>query len=190
MTSLDEPVNYIDPNEVSPQNTIVRFGLIGGLGLVIYGLIGILTGFSNPAAGFISIIINSLIVVVLYVGLLVFAVKKHRDQELGGFIKFGRAFMVAFLVGLVTALISTIFNYAYLNFVDPDYLNTIAEGTVEMYEGFGLTEEEIEPLVEKIKEGGSLTSQLTNLALGTGVGAVLCLIIAAVMKKEQPQTAE
>ena len=66
----------------------------------------------------------------------------------------------------------------------------VPEDAIEMYERFGMSEEQIEPIIEKIKEGGSLTSQLTNLAIGTGVGAVICLIIAAVMKKEQPQTAE
>jgi multisubunit Na+/H+ antiporter MnhB subunit len=189
MTTLDEPANFIDPKEVSPQNTIVRYGLIGGLGLVIYGLIGMLTGLSNPAGGFTTIIINSLIVIVLYVGLLVFSVKNHRDNELGGYIKFGRAFMVAFLVGLIAALLSTLFNYIYLNFIDPDYINTIAEGSMEMYEKFGMNEEQIEAAMEGVKSAGSLKSQLTNLAFGTGMGAIICLIIAAVMKKDHPQTA-
>lgn len=188
MTTLDEPINFIDPKNVSPQNTILRYGLVGGLGLVIYALIGILTGISNPSAGMVSVAINSVIVIVLYLGLLIFAVRHHRDNELGGYIKFGRAFMVSFFVGLIAAILSTIFNYVYLNFIDPDYLNTIAEGSAEMLEKFGMNEEQIEAAIEGTKEGASPKSLLMNLLGGSAFGAIICLIIAAVMKKDQPQT--
>jgi len=190
MTSLDEPINYIDPNEVSPQNTIVRFGVIGGLVLVIYSLIGFLTGVANLSMGLIAFIIYFVIIIVLYSILMVFAVKNHRDKELGGSITLKRAFIVAFLVGIIIALISTFFSYIYINFIDPDYLNSFANNLADWLQSFGVPEDQIdEAQLDDIKAEGSFTAQLKNLAWGSVVGALVSLIIAAIMKKEPPQSA-
>lgn len=187
MSTLDG--NYVDPATVSPQPTIVRFGLIGALILIIYSLLGNIIGFTSPSNGIFSAMINGLVVFVFYIVLMVLAVRKHRDQDLGGHIPFGRAFVVAFLASMIVGVLGTAFNMLYMSVIDPSMGPTIIEETREMYEGMGMNEEQIENAMTQVERGFTVTGQLMGLGFGAVMGAVISLIIAAVMKKNPPETA-
>lgn len=187
MSTLDG--NYVDPATVSPQPTIVRYGLIGALVLIIYGLLGNILGFTSPANGIMAAMIGGLVVFVFYIIIMVLPVRKHRDQDLGGHIPFGRAFTVAFLTSLIVGIISTAFNMLYMNVIDPSLGATIIEDTRDMYEGMGMSEAQIESAMKQVERGFTVTGQLMGLGIGVGFGAVIALIIAAIMKKNPPETA-
>ena len=65
MSILNKPGETIDPSTVSPWPTILRYGLIGGLVLVVYALLGNLLGFTKPSAGFVTLILSGMVVVIL-----------------------------------------------------------------------------------------------------------------------------
>lgn len=172
---------------VSPQPTIVRFGLIGALILIIYSLLGNILGFTSPSNGVMSAMINGLVVFVFYIVIMVLATRKHRDEDLGGQITFGRAFTVAFFTSLIVGVLATAFNMLYMNVIDPSMGPTIMEETREMYEGMGMTEAQIEKAMKQVERGFTVVGQLMGLGFGAAMGAVLSLIIAAIMKKNPPE---
>ena len=95
---------------------------------------------------------------------------------------FGRAFSISFLTSLVMIIVAQVWNYIYYTFVKPDYFDELA-GTMRAYfEDQGMSEEQIEASL------GGVGSQLTleGFLWAVGMMAVICLIIAAVMKKDQP----
>ena len=190
MSPLDQPNTAIDESTVSPMSTIVRYGLIGGLLLVVYTLLGNTLGFSRPSGGIMSMVINLLFVLIFYPVLCVLATKKHRDDELGGYISLGRAFVVAFGTGLIASVISVIFNYIYMTVIDPNYMADIADEAVGMYEKMGMSEEQIDAAVEQLQKGLSLSRQFLTFGIGAALGAIPSIIIALVMKKEPPATIE
>lgn len=87
------------------MNRTIRYNLVyGGLaGLIIVGMSSIAYGFglvahsSSPVFGYTVML---LALTMIFVG-----VKRYRDVELGGVIRFGRALLVALGIGLVAAII-------------------------------------------------------------------------------------
>lgn len=182
MDTLDNPNKIIDPSTVSYQSISLRNGAIAGLILIIIGLIGNLTGISDPtqpnsATNWIMNIVNWGIMIAF----MVMAVKKHRDEDLGGFITFGRAFGVGFLVTLVLSVITAVWVYVYFGFVDPDMATTIMENSLAQQ---GI---EDDAMIDQMKFWFSPGAMAIYGLLGSlFFGAILSLIIAAVMKKNAP----
>jgi phosphatidylglycerophosphate synthase len=194
MNASDENAIIVDPSTVPPWPTITRFGLIGGLSLIILSLVGILTGLSSPA-NWVSAIIFLLVVIAFYVVLMVMAVKSDRDDNLGGHIKLGRAFMVAFFTACIVALLGTVFNVIYMGIIDPDYMMRVGDDLRGLYEKMGLNEEQIEQAIidagadSRQTIASAAKSQVSTFISGAVVGAIIALIIAASMKKDAPRMA-
>ena len=182
MATLDDDFGYIDPSTVPPYPTAIRYGLIGGLISVVYGLIANLTGLTNPTGGMMTLLLASVVGIVIGVGIIVFAIKHHRDNELGGYISFGRAFILGLIVSLISGLISVAFNYIYMNFIDPNFMSEMMEGMEEMLSNFGVPEEQMEQALIDAEKGFGPTRMLMNTTIG---GVVLALIIGAIMKKNR-----
>jgi len=167
--------------------TAIRYGAIGGVISVIYALIGILTGLSNPAGGMMKMMVVGLVSIIITIGIIVYAIKMHRDNDLGGYVSLGRAFLVGLIASVIAALIGIIFNYVYMNFIDPTYIDTVVEGMEEMMSGFDLPEEVMEQSIEdaraSLAPGKMFTTGLLSAA---AVSAVISIICAAIMKKEPP----
>ncbi|MDX1665980.1 MAG: DUF4199 domain-containing protein [Saprospiraceae bacterium] len=182
--SSEDNFGTVEPQSESYSDAVLRYGIIGGLILVVYGLLGNIFGFARPSAGMGMILINFLITAAIYIGLMVMAVRQHREEDLGGTIGFGRAFTVAFLAGLLAGLIGAAFNFVYINYIDPDYAKTIIEESVRMYERMGLSEEQIDQALASMREGFEPGRFLMNSLLYTGImSAIVAAIIGAIMKK-------
>ncbi len=116
------------------------------------------------------------------------AIKTHRDQDLGGYITFGRAFGVAFLTGLVMAVIGLVWSFLYLQLVDPSIQETIAEATRQSMRDQGMSESDID-------QAWGITSMFISAPaiaimgfIFTLLGTVITgLIVAAVMRRNPPE---
>ena len=98
MSTLDSPNNFVDQSNVPYLSTAIRYGALAGLGSVILGLLSNMLGLVDPCKGFSAM--SALMMVLgigIFVGAGVLAVQHHRNNELGGYITFGRAFVVAFI---------------------------------------------------------------------------------------------
>lgn len=191
MTTLDDPMGYVDPKDVSPRPTAMRYGLIWGLAGILLGLISYLLGWTEPTGGFSGgSIISSVLSIALTVAILVLAIKHHRDNELGGYITFGRGFQTGMLTTLFYAIIATVWMFLFINFIATDMIENIQAAMVEQWEAQGLSDEQIE---QAQSFTGFMSSKgfMIGAAFGGALlwGAILSLIISAVLKKEHPQTA-
>lgn len=182
--SLDAPP-IVDESAVSFVTTAVRYGLIGGLITVLYALVGIVTGMTNPSSGMAMSIIAGLISFIIYITVIVKGVGQHRDKELGGLITFGRAFLVGLIIALIMSLLGKLFNYVYFNYIDPSYLSNALASLPEMYEEFGMDENMIEASMEAVEtEFESQKTLLGGLPTIGIMAAVISAIIALIMKKK------
>ena len=185
MTTLDDNREFIDPTDVPIWNTAIRYGLIGGGIMIAYTLISNLLGMNSMSMvnGAIGIVVSILI----YVFVVRSAIKKHRDEELGGFIKLGRAFALGLVACLVTGLITGLFTYLYFNFIDPGSADVMVESMGEMMEGMGLDEDQVALAMEGVKDGFGFGKSMMNGVMGGGImGAIVSVITGAIMKKEPP----
>ncbi len=193
MTTIDEPNTYVDPSKVPYFQTALRYGLIGGLILVVWGLIAQMTGLADPCkameGGGSSMMIGILSFAVLIgvsalVGYL--AIRQH-TTDLGGYISFGRAFIVALVTLIVSGIVSGLFNVLYTNVIDPDMTNRIMECLADQYERQGMEQEQIDAAMNIMKTMYNPFLQvLTSIFSSAFFAAIIGLILAAVLKKNPP----
>lgn len=190
MSTFDHQIN--DTPKPPYRNTAITYGALTGLVSIVIGLVSYLAGLSDPAKqqGAMGWI-NQLLSYGIMIGGLVLAVRKHRDQELGGFITFGRAFGVGFLTMLVLGLITAVWTYLFFNFIATDMLELIKQASIDrMVEKQGMSVDQAEQAMNN-----PITKSMMNPVAFTGfalvgilfIGSIFALIVAAIMRKSPPE---
>jgi uncharacterized protein DUF4199 len=191
MNPLDEPMNFIDPSTVSPRQVAMRHGVIWGLIGILVGLFAHLMGWNDPANPNVMMsILLGLISFGISVTMIVLAVKTHRDQELGGYMSFGRGFTTGMLTTLVYAVIATVWMVIFFSFINPDMFDAIEANMMQQWEDQGMTDEQI----DQAKGFASMFTGPVFMTIATFLGslfwgAIISLIVSAVMKKDAPRMA-
>lgn len=184
MSTLDQ--HQDEQSKTAYRPVAMRYGLIAALVIIGLGLIFNVAGLidytdnSNPGNIASQVLTWGVIITAM-----VLAVKTHRDEDLGGYITFGRAYGVVFLTGLIIAVISLIWSYLFMQFIDPGILETVADSTRESMLERGMSESEVE-------EAWGMTSMFISAPAIAGfafiftlVGvALIGLIVAAVMQRK------
>ena len=181
MAILDTPA----PNTPAAfWNTVLRYGGICGGAFVVLSLVLYLLDFNPMSFG--GMAIQFLSSLAIAVGLAAAAIKHQRSNLDGGFITFGRAFLIGLLTVAIGVFLSTIWNYLFINFIDPAYIDNLKEKFVETW-GESMPAEALEQSLERFDKSGELTANLTNGLIAAGlIGALSGLIAAAIMKRERP----
>lgn len=128
---------------VSTFSAGLKYGLIGGVTLVIIGLIMYLTGATDYSTGKQDPIsqILSFLVLVLSVVLAIKFFKSNNHEALS----FGEGMGTSFYTGLFLGLVQGVWVYVFFNFIDPGVLEIIQEATKEQTLATGrMSEEEYE----------------------------------------------
>ncbi len=189
MSTLDE-TTQVDPSTVSPRPVGVRFGLIAALVLVAVGLVFHVTGFADYTGQDSTFTwINNILTWGILAGAMILAMKQHRD-ELGGYMSFGRAFMVGFWVTLIVAVITAIWSYVFFSFIAPDVIDVITEAQRDAMIDQGMSDEQIEQAVGF--SSWMMNPAMLSLfgAIGTLVlGIIISLIVSAIMQRKAPENA-
>jgi len=187
--SLDDSREYIDEKSVSMWSTVLTYGVIGGILMVIYSYFDYKMLFSTSSLG--AMIGSFFINLVIFGGLVFLVIKKHRDEELGGYITMGRCLAVGVLAVVVASLLNGIFGYIYMSFVDPDVMTKMSQNMTWMYDMMGMDEDTIEDAMEATEELQQNPNILTSVfggAFGGGMyGLILSAIIGAIMRKNPPE---
>lgn len=188
MTTLDNPLNLPDPSEVSVKPTAIRYGVIGALILIVVGLIFNLTGFiSYTDQSHIGNRINQIIQVLVLIGVVVLTIRTHRDEDLGGFIKYGRCLGVSTFAGLIVGVISAIWTFVYFTLIDPATLTLIKENAWEQALESGTSEEALESargMMDFFTSAPWISSMV--ILFTVFITFIIALIAGAIMKKDRP----
>lgn len=176
----------VNPDSVSPRPTAMRYGLLGGLAMIVLNLVFYLSEMLDLSkASFISL--PNLTNYALMIAVVVLALRYHRDQELGGYLPFTRCLGMGWWLGLTMGIVGAIWAYIFFQFVAPDLVETIREMQIEQMQDQGLSEEQIE---QSEKYMAMFTSP-GAMAILSIFGNVLMTIIIALfaglfMKKDPP----
>lgn len=174
-----------DPQTPAPiWNTVLRYGGITALALVVYSLLSYLMGV-NPMA-ISTMAINFFVSLGIVVGMAAMAIKFQRDQLENGYIKYGRAFLVGFCTLAIGVFLSGFWNYILVNFIDPEYVNTLKEQFVNTW-GENMPAEELDKALERFDHAKDIGENLKNGLIGAGImGVIGGLIAAAIMRRNPP----
>jgi len=163
------------------ENSSVKWGLIAGLGVMVSSLLFYLVDVN------LFFTASSYLAWVVYIVCMVFAVRDQTKAQ-GGFISFKEVFSTAFVVYVISSLMYYIFYYLMFNVIDPSLLDIQREMTVEMMEAFSgfLSEEQMEEAIAEATNVGIGTISMAYLVNLILPGAIIAAIIAAIMKKDNP----
>jgi len=160
--------------------------IIGAVGIalfVLYYVAGI------QPVGILKPIMLLILGLAINVVILVVLLKKYRTSQ-EGIISFLNAFLFG-LIALVTAgIISTAFNYFFINYFDPEYMKNVLQAQRDWMENYlsgRASDDQITDALDKIdaqaENIGSIGQSLKGLLSSVIFGGIVALIVAAIMKK-------
>ncbi|MEM9671283.1 MAG: DUF4199 domain-containing protein [Cyclobacteriaceae bacterium] len=132
----------------------------------------------------LSLLINIAIMVIAGIEL--------RKQQ-GGYLSFKNAFVSTLIIIAIGSAISTVYSIIQFNVIDPSLKETISESvinrTVGMLENFGADDQVIDEAVANLEGQDTFGTQtlLMGYLYSLVGGAIIALIIAAIVKKKEPE---
>jgi hypothetical protein len=110
----------------------------------------------------------------------------------GGYLDFGEALKTTFLILVLGALLSTIFDYILFNYIDVPFRQALMQETAEkaelMMEKLGMPQSQIDKATEQMLNGNNYS--MGNLFLGFAFRCigwfVVALIVSAIIKRKRP----
>jgi hypothetical protein len=116
-------------------------------------------------------------------------IKKYREFN-NGFLKMGQALKTGIGIALIGAIISLIYTFIFLNYIEPDYMDKMMEiqeqTLIERFPDF--TDEQIETqlaMVEKFSSPAVTTAFVLIVSLFFGF--IISLISGAILKKSDEE---
>jgi len=167
------------------QKSVLNNAFLIALISIIVALIPSITGMSPQNMTLTFIQLASYIISII---ILVQAIKKYRDEELGGYMKFINGFLYILLIYVIVSLISSIFIYIQMKFIDPGLLDAEMNKQMAELEKKGMSEEEMDfarSIFEKIRTPFviAMIGFFSNLI----AGAVLGLILGGIFQRNRPE---
>lgn len=164
-----------------------KYGLIGGAILIILGLVFYLTGMTDYT-GNKSNTLASILQYAVMGGTLFFAMKEHRDNDLNGYMPYGRALGVGSMTGLIMAILVGIWSYIFFAFVAPDLIDQMVSAAEEQMAEKGLEEDKMEAALEMSKKIMNPIGMAIMTLFGTAIAMFfISLIVSAFTKKDAPR---
>lgn len=165
--------------ETSPWRTAFKFGALGG-GVSI--LVGLTAYYSNLEGASWLFFLNG----VVFFGSVLWAMRVHRDQELGGQITFKRAVFTGTITVTVMFLIRAVWNIIF-NYIDPAIQDQLINQVIENWEASGMEEADLEKMIELLDLMFKPLNMLTlTLFVGAIWGALVsCLFAFSVSRKNR-----
>ncbi|MBL4744947.1 MAG: DUF4199 domain-containing protein [Flavobacteriaceae bacterium] len=170
------------------KKTGINFGLILGFIFSLTILYAFAIDSSIMVNWWITLVFPIFIVIVF--GLFAIGTAK---KALHGFITFKEAFTTYFIMTAISLLISTTVSILIFNVVAPEFKETVKELTIEttteMMEGYNIPYEQIDEMVEKIREedGFSPSKLMLNYAVFLAIYAIFGLLLALILKQNNPE---
>lgn len=142
----------------------------------------------------LSIMANMWLGIGLLLAIIAFGIVSTAKSKsmLGGFLTFKQAFSSYFITVAVGVAISSVVSLILFNFIDPEAAGQIqqmtVDSTIKFMEGLGAQPESIAEAVERIEGQNqfSIVNTLKSLAWAFLFQAVIGLIVAAIMKRSNP----
>jgi hypothetical protein len=166
--------------KVSSARISLKWGLI-------LGLFGIVTSTVMYTMGWFSqMTLNFILLVVFFIGVLYFAFKEFKELN-GGLMSYGQGVGLGILLFVTAGVIVGTYDFVYKQFIDTTLVEKQLGIFEEQYESMGMSPEVIEQSLDSARmwiDGPlALLGSVFNYAF---MGFICSLIMAAIMKKNQP----
>lgn len=165
---------------VSTSAVAIRYGILTGLVSVIVSFVLNMTGLEQSPAKWLT-------TVVLIVGIVL--AHKFFKQQNGGFLSYGQGLGIGTILSVVVGVLSAIFSYIYINFIDTGFTARLIDKTRADMEAQGrMTDAQIDQAMTwttKFMNGPMMMAMV--LFMIVLMGFLVSLIVSAVTKNPRPE---
>ena len=169
-------------NHVNSKNLMVNNGVTLGIASVLFALVMFATG-NHLTPHWSASIINA----ILFIGIIAYGIKQYKTAN-NNFLSWGQGVKIGVGVAIVGGLIMVIYNYLFMNFIEPDFMNQMMEIQNKAFLDQGLTEEQVEAanaMTSTFSSPGIMAAiGIISYAIG---GFIVAAITAAIMKKSEEE---
>ena len=156
-------------------------------GLVL-GVAWVLVGFASYSMGMIEQPVWLSLLLLLVIAAIVFiGQRKHRDDDLDGYITYGRAFGAGMLVILFGAIIYGFYIIMLVKVIDPTYIDKMLDITAAKLYEMGYDDDLVEQsLAVSARMMSPLYLLISTLFSAAFQGVIISLITSAFVKRTKP----
>lgn len=158
----------------------IRYGLLAGVASIIFSLLLFMTSADQSPVRWLGLAIT--------IGAMVLAHNQFKQHN-GGFMSYGQGLGIGTLLVVVSGVISTVFSYLYMTYMDPGYMGRIMEKTrLEMEAKGNMSDAQVDQAMAMAQKFSSGAWMLLFGILGSIlIGFVISLIISAFTKHNRPE---
>ncbi len=171
------------PFSISHKSVLNTGFLLAMVGIIFALAPSLLNTAENKGLGIAINMLSLFITVVIFF----ITLKKYREEELGGYMTFGRGFQFVFFASIIVAIVTSIFVFIQMKYIDPSMMDAAMNQQMADMEKQGMTEEQME-VATKVT-GFFKTPMAIGLITLVGQlfwGALIGVIYGAIMKKWPP----
>ena len=165
-------------NQVSSKSIILNQGLYLGITSVLINLVVYALG--NHLEPHWSVFPISMVIMTAFI---VMGMKQFKKGN-GGIMTWGQAVKIGVGLTMISALIVTIYNQIFANFIEPDFVQQMAAVQEQAWVDAGYNSEQIETskaMMENVQ--GPVISSALGLVVAAFLGFIISAIAGAVMKE-------
>ena len=168
------------------ENPSVKYGLIAGVLGVILGLITYIMG----TAAFFHWS-NGIVGLLILIWAMVMAGNAFRSSN-GGYASWKEMLKPTFIVGIISGLISTVFQFLMFNVIDTGLADAQKEAVVATMEGYAdvIGEEGMDKFMDNLEAqsfGFGPTQAFQNILLLIIGSFIIAAIVSAILKRNRPE---
>ncbi|MDQ2656270.1 MAG: DUF4199 domain-containing protein [Bacteroidota bacterium] len=169
--------------QVTTRSVGVRFGLIAALIGIVYFLVLNVAGIDMTRG------IWNWVGYAITLTLVILAQKQFKEKG-DGYMSYGQGIGVAFWMGLVSAVISSIFTYIYIKFIDTGFLQLVKDRQIEEMQLKGMSDEQIDQGMKMAAMFMTPEAMLIYMLLGgLIITVIIALIVTIFTQKKNPEPA-
>jgi hypothetical protein len=158
------------------------YGVGTGIGLIVFSLIMYVANlYMNQTLGYLAYIIM--------IGGMIVGSLQYRKVQLKGFMTYGQAFSTNFLIGLFASIISIIFFFFYMKYINTGFLQEMLEMTRHKMEAKAgnMSQEQMDQALAMTERFMTpVWMVIWGFLAYTFFAAIFSLIIALFVKKKDP----
>ncbi len=169
-----------ESQSISTRSAGIRYGLILGVVSIVYFLL--LTILSVDMTGPIKYVSY------LMAAAFIFLAHKYFKDNGDGFMGYGQGIGIAFWMSIISSVISSVFTFIYIKFVDSGFIDALKEKQLEQFQEKGMTDQQIDQAMSFsdmfMTPGAILIFGLVGGILGT---VIIALIVTIFTQKKAPE---
>lgn len=168
----------MEEQKPSLMKSALTWGIILGIALIIYSML----------MWFLDLSLEkwvSWVSYVIMIGGVILATISYRDNSLNGTMTYGQALGFGVLMLLFASIISAIYSYIFLSFIDPGFIDKILQMTEEQLIEKGMSDDQIDMAIEmQRKFMKPIIMALMSIPSYTFMGLIISLITSIFLKKK------